>query len=70
MYAFTKSLRNAEHTRRFSIASTKDGWELKEERDGRVSRQVHYQDWHRVERARRSLTIELQNLRDAGWSEA
>lgn len=70
MYAFTKSLRNAEHTRRFSIAATKDGWELKEEQDGEVSRQVRYQDWHRVERARRSLTLKLETLRDAGWSES
>lgn len=70
MYEFTKSLRNAEHTRRFSIASTVDGWELKEEQDGRVSRQVRYQDWHRVERARRSWTLEVKNLRDAGWQES
>jgi hypothetical protein len=70
MDAFSKSLRNAEHTRRFSISSTREGWEVKEERDGRVSRQVHYQDWHRVERARRSLNVELENLRDAGWSES
>jgi hypothetical protein len=70
MDAFTKRLRNAEHTRRFSISSTKDGWEIREEHDGRVSRQVIYQDWHRVERARRCLAIELENLRDAGWTES
>ena len=70
MYAFSKSLRNAEHTRRFSIAATNNGWELREEQDGQLSRQVRYQDWHRVERARRSMSIELENLREAGWSEA
>jgi hypothetical protein len=32
-------------------------------------RSVHYQDWHRVERARRSITIELDDLQRQGWSE-
>ena len=70
MNAFSKSLRNADRVRQFSITTTSEGWELREVEDGRLSRQVRYQDWHRVERARRSLTIELKQLREAGWLES
>lgn len=65
---FTKNLRNADHTRRYSIASTGSGWELKEEQDSHVVRLVAYNDWHRVERARRSIANELQELQEAGWT--
>ena len=64
---FSKSLRNREHTRRFSIVPTDSGWEVREERDSRVTRQVRYHDWHRVERARRSIAAEMQELQAAGW---
>lgn len=69
MLAFDKSLRLLEQTRRYSIAATDHGWEVREERDGEVARKVELQDWHRVERARRSITIELNDLRRQGWSE-
>lgn len=66
---FSKSLRNKEQTRRYSIAQTDAGWEVREERDSALVKQVCYQDWHRVERARRSITIELHDLERQGWSE-
>jgi hypothetical protein len=66
---FAKSLRYQEQTRRYSIAPTESGWEVREERDSEVVKQVHYQDWHRVERARRSIAIELDDLQRQGWSE-
>ena len=66
---FSKSLRNKEQTRRYSIAPTDAGWEVKEERDSEVVKKVRYQDWHRVERAIRSITIELDDLQRQGWSE-
>lgn len=69
MYAFSRKLQYLEHTRRYSIAATVDGWEVLEERDSEVVRQARYQDWHRVERARRSITIELKDLRAKGWAE-
>jgi hypothetical protein len=69
MLAFDKSLRNLGKTRRYSIAVTDTGWEVREERDSEVVRKVHYQDWHRVERARRSISIELDALQRQGWSE-
>lgn len=66
---FCKSLRYDHQTRRYSIAATPTGWEVREERDSEVVRQVHYQDWHRVERARRSIAMELDQLERSGWSE-
>jgi hypothetical protein len=69
MFWFDKKLRNAEHTLRYSIAETDLGWEAREEFDSRVTRVVEYHDWHRVERARRSMRIKLADLRDKGWLE-
>ena len=69
MYAFSRKLQYLDHTRRFSIAVTTEGWEVREERDTELVRQERYQDWHRVERARRSITIELKDLREKGWAD-
>lgn len=66
---FSKSLRHRDQTRRYSIVPTTDGWDVREEQDSRVIRQAHYTDWHRVERARRAFTIEMQDLRKQGWAE-
>jgi hypothetical protein len=66
---FEKSLRYLEQTRRYSIATTDSGWEVREERDSQVVRKVCYQDWHRVERARRTIAHELEALRNQGWVE-
>jgi hypothetical protein len=68
MLAFDKSLRFLDKTRRYSIAATDTGWEVREERDNKVVRKVQYQDWHRVERARRSIWNELDVLQREGWS--
>ncbi|HXG89993.1 MAG TPA: hypothetical protein VNJ02_16820 [Vicinamibacterales bacterium] len=69
MYAFTKSIRNDHHIRRFTIQSSAAGWEVIEEQDSRVVRQASYQDWHRVERARRLFVNELNQLQECGWRE-
>lgn len=66
---FSKSLRNQAQTRRYSIAMIDGGWEVREERDSEVVKRVHLHDWHRVERARRSIAIELDALRNNGWRE-
>jgi|SRR5687767_11772869 len=66
---FVKNLRYLEQTRRYSIAPTDAGWEVREERDRQVVRREHYHDWHRVERARRSIAMELDALRNKGWRE-
>jgi hypothetical protein len=66
---FTRHLRNADHTRRYSIAETSAGWEVRKEQDSQVIRRVEYTDWHRVERARRSITLEVNALEAAGWQQ-
>lgn len=67
---FSKIVRYQQQTRHYSISATDTGWEVKEERDSEVVRRVYYQDWHRVERARRTITNELDDLQRQGWSEA
>ena len=69
MFSFDKRLKYQDNTRRYSISPTETGWEVREERDSKVVKKVKYQDWHRVERARRSITIELDDLQRKGWSE-
>ena len=70
MYAFAKSIRNAQHVQRFTIERTSSGWEVREEQDSQLVRQRHYQDWHRVERVRRELVLRLSALKERGWVEA
>jgi hypothetical protein len=69
MYPFVKSLRKADHTRRYSIQATSAGWEVREERDSEIVRHSYYQDWHRVERALQSFSLKLNVLRQEGWSD-
>lgn len=69
MQGFSKSLRFLDHTRSFSIVRKGDGWEVREERDNKIIREVRYQDWHRVERARRSFVSKLNDLTREGWAE-
>jgi hypothetical protein len=70
MYAFAKSIRYAEHIQRFTIEPTAAGWEVREEHDSRVVSRRYYQDWHRVERARRELVVRVSALKARGWVEA
>ena len=67
MFAYLKNLRYEDQTRRFSIAVTDSGWEVREERGNELVKRVHLSDWHRVERARHSISIELETLREKGW---
>jgi hypothetical protein len=68
---FAVSLRRAEHTRHYSISPSKDsGWDVRLEEDQRLTRHVHYRDWHRVERAIATLTLEVADLTAAGWAHA
>ena len=69
MYA--RLLRKAGQTRRFTISDTSaSGWEVKEEENSRVIRQVLYNDWHRVERAMMAFALQAMSLQDAGWTES
>ena len=66
---FYKSLRHDHQTRRYSIAATATGWEVREERDSEVVKKVEYHDWHRVERALAIFRLEVSELTAGGWSE-
>lgn len=69
MYAFNRTLQRLDHTMHYSIVTTDEGWELREERDSRLVRQAHFQDWHRVERATRVIAIQVDDLRTKGWAD-
>jgi predicted alpha/beta hydrolase family esterase len=65
---FTKELRQAGHTKRFSISEAgSEGWEVRVEQDSEVVRRVHYTDWHRVERAVWMMSLEVSALEGNGW---
>jgi hypothetical protein len=65
---FAKELTQAGHTRRFTITEASElGWEVREEQDSRVVRQVHYTDWHRVERALSVIALQVVALEEEGW---
>ena len=68
---FSKSLSRAGHVHRFVIsACAPAGWEVREERDSTVVKQVCLTDWHRVERARTLFSMRALLLQNAGWVEA
>ena len=69
MYAFSKTLRKAEHVRHYTIRSIDSGWEVRAEQDSTSLHNARYDDWHRVERAQRRMLEELENLTSAGWVE-
>jgi len=65
---FAKELYRAGHTRKFSIRDLgASGWEIRDEQDDRVLKQVCYTDWHRVERALNMFNLQIDELEDAGW---
>lgn len=67
---FSISLRNADHTRQYSIAPRNDsGWEVKLEEDRELARHVYYHDWHRVERTLAVFRLEVSELTARGWQE-
>jgi hypothetical protein len=67
---FAKELRQAGHTKRFSVTeAASEGWEVRVEQDSHVVRRVCYTDWHRVERALLMLSLQVSELEENGWRE-
>jgi hypothetical protein len=66
---FVKQLKQAGKMVRFSILPAQGGWELLEEADSEILRQVKVSDWHRVERARDVWSLRALSLQEAGWVE-
>jgi len=68
---FSRSLYHAGHTRRFEIARASDaGWVVRSKVDTEVVTDAHYQDWHRVERARMTFETAIRSLENEGWTAA
>lgn len=70
---FQKRLRFEERTLRYSIVPAESGWEVTEVRedgDREVVKTMHVTDWHRVERARRTIAIKVDGLQRKGWTVA
>ena len=62
------ALRHDEHTRKYHVTTSQQfGWELTLTEDTKPTRRVHYEDWHRVERAITSLQLEILELKAKGW---
>lgn len=68
MYA--RALSNNQHRRRFTVRPTpRTGWEVRDEFDADVLKVIHYEDWHRVERAKALFAREADQLKHRGWTE-
>ena len=65
---FTIALRREQHTRQYVVsASQPSGWELTLQEDLERVKRVHFEDWHRVERAVAVVKLEIENLTASGW---
>lgn len=65
---FNHRLEHQGRTRGFLIESrAAGGWDVLEEMDRRVVREVHYDDWHRVERTLNVFTLRVEMLKSEGW---
>jgi hypothetical protein len=53
----TREYAHAGHVDRFTVTRSHVGWDVREERDNHIVRQVNYQDWHRVERAMQAFEL-------------
>jgi len=65
---YSIALRHDAHTRSYRVTPGQlSGWELTLTEDLQPTRRVHFEDWHRVERALQSLQLEVLQLTAKGW---
>ena len=64
-----RCLVNHGHLHRFIVNHDSTGWDVREEEDAIVIREVHLDDWHRVERAVQRFEQTVATLEEDGWSE-
>jgi hypothetical protein len=63
-----RSLVQDGHVHQLLVTHDRAGWDFIEEEDGAIIRHVHYDDWHRAERAIRrfeGIALELERI---GWT--
>ena len=62
------ALRHEQHTRKYAVSvSQPSGWELTLLEDLQRIKRVHFEDWHRVERAVAVIKLEIEDLLSRGW---
>jgi len=62
------ALRHEHHTRQYDVCvSQPSGWELTLREDLEPTKHVHFEDWHRVERAMAVVRLEVEDLTARGW---
>ena len=65
---FSIALRHEQHTRQYDVSvSQPSGWELTLQEDLERIKSVHFEDWHRVERAVAVVRLEVEDLTARGW---
>ena len=65
---FSIALRHDQHTREYDVSVCQSsGWELTLREDFERTRSVHFEDWHRVERAVAAVRLEVEDLTARGW---
>ena len=65
---FSHRLEHQGRTRGFMIETrAAGGWDVLEEQDRRVVREVQYDDWHRVERQLNVFALRVEILKNEGW---
>jgi hypothetical protein len=65
---FSIARRHEQHTRQYAVsASQPSGWELTLQEDLERTKRVHFEDWHRVERAVAAVRLEIEELTSRGW---
>jgi hypothetical protein len=65
---FSIALRHEQHTRQYAVSTSQpSGWELTLQEDLERTKRVHFEDWHRVERAVAVVRLEIEELTSRGW---
>ena len=64
-----RRLVQGDHVHAFVISQSRTGWDIREEEDARVMREVHHDDWHRVERDAFLFDLRAIELKRDGWIE-
>ena len=69
MMTIERAFMKGPRVHRFRVCAGSMGWHVQEERDATVLQDVHFSDWHRVERAVRLFETSVMALERDGWSE-
>jgi hypothetical protein len=60
---------NEAHVHEFQVTDNVNGWVVFEREDAITLREVHHNDWHRVERETALFELHVPRLQERGWIE-